>query len=123
MFCGQVQTGKFDKLSEKEANEKATLGCRCSDACAYRARETQKTEAKVYIQELFVDVSEGWVSVDDERIIKLMENAVDLIAENKIRSVSMNIPGVGTAKISMNSKDGIVIDRKKTDSESLTASR
>jgi hypothetical protein len=122
-FCGQIQQRDYEGLTEAEANERATQGCRCPDAVAYRAKEVQKREAKSNIRILFTEPGEGWETVNDERIISLMESAVDLIAENKLRSVTMNIPGVGTAKISVNAKDGIVTDRRKTDSETLTAGR
>lgn len=122
-YCGQAFVVAFEEIDEEIANERALNECRCPSACAYRARESQKEEAKQNIYELFVEPDERWSKVDDEKIIELMKTAVDLVAENKIRGINMNIPGIGSAKIFINSKDGIVVERKKTDSESATASR
>ena len=122
-FCGQVNAKPFFDISREEADMEATKNCRCNDACIFRERQRQKDEAKINIHEIFADSSERWNSVDDERIITLMEYAVDLVGDYKVRSLQLSIPGGGTAKICLNSKDGIVVERRKTDHETEISSR
>ena len=122
-FCGQIRTDITDADTQAEADEIASQHCRCPSAMAYKARIHQKDEAKSNIRELFVDTDERWNSINEESLLKLMDAVVDEIAEYRLKSVSFSIPGIGTATISVNAKDGIVVARKKTMSESIVADK
>lgn len=61
--------------------------------------------------------------MQDESLIQMMYTAVDNISEDKLDSVTLSIPGIGTARISANAKRGIVVERKKTFSKKITADK
>lgn len=57
----------------------------------------------------------------DDGVLEMMFEAVELIADGLLKSLTMVIPRVGTAKMSINSKNGIAIERKKTVSKKAVA--
>lgn len=81
-------------------------------AKTHRKKEQQKAEAKSKVREIFSDDAMG--NEPDDGVLEMMFEAVDLIADGLIKSLTMVIPRVGTAKMSINSKGGIAIERKKT---------
>ena len=61
--------------------------------------------------------------MENENIIRFLESAIDHVVEQDINSISLSIPGIGSAKISMNAKSGVVIERRKTVSGKITADK
>lgn len=124
VFCGQIATGNNEEFTCKEqADKEATMNCSCSDARELQKKEKQKKNAKANIRKLFRFENENFESVQDESLIQMMYTAVDNISEDKLDSVTLSIPGIGTARISANAKRGIVVERKKTFSKKITADK
>lgn len=121
-FCGQAVTVRVTCDSQAEADERAIGLCSCAESREYCKLSRLKDEAKLNIREVFGEDSEKWKAVDSD-VIELMETAVDMLADNKFRSITIAIPGAGTAKLAVNSKGGIEVERKKTSSEKLTAEK
>lgn len=123
-FCGQISAGTVEGAeTEAEADEIATMDCSCNGACAYRKKKEQKDRAKLNLRQLFVEKDERWNSMENENLIRFLESAIDHVAEHDINSISLSIPGIGSAKISMNSKNGVVVERRKTVSGKITADK
>lgn len=117
-YCGQAISGALGTDLE-EADAKATYNCDCAGAREHRKKEQQKAEAKSKVREIFSDDAMG--NEPDDGVLEMMFEAVDLIADGLIKSLTMVIPRVGTAKMSINSKGGIAIERKKTVSKKAVA--
>lgn len=123
-FCGQLSAGTVEGAeTEAEADEIATMDCSCNGACGYRKKKEQKERAKLNLRELFVKKNERWNSMENETLIRFLESAIDHVVENDINSISLSIPGIGSAKISMNAKAGVVIERRKTVTGKITADK
>lgn len=123
-FCGQLSAGTVEGAeTSEEADEVATMDCSCNGACGYRKKKEQKERAKLNLRELFVEKNERWNSMENENLIKFLETAIDHIVEHDIHSISLSIPGIGSAKISMNAKSGVVIERRKTVTGKITADK
>lgn len=122
-FCGQIRTDITSADTQDTADEIATKLCRCPSAMQYKAQMRQKAEAKSNVRELFVETDECWNSIVEESLIKIMDAVIDEISEYRLKSVTFSIPGIGKATISVNNKDEIVVARKTTMSESITASK
>ena len=122
-YCGQIRTDITEAETQAEADEKASQHCRCPSAMQYKAQMRQKAEAKSNVRELFVEPAECWNSIAEECLIKIMDAVIDEISEYRLKSVTFTIPGIGKATISINGKDEIVVARKTTMSESITASK
>lgn len=88
-------------------------------ARAHRKKDQQKAEAKSKVREIFSDDAMG--NEPDDGVLEMMFEAVELIADGLLKSLTMVIPRVGTAKMSINSKGGIAIERKKTVSKKAVA--
>lgn len=117
-YCGQAISGALGTDLE-EADAKATYNCDCAGAREHRKKEQQKAEAKSKVREIFSDDAMG--NEPDDGVLKMMFKTVDLIADGLLKSLTMVIPRVGTAKMSINSKGGIAIERKKTVSKKAVA--
>ena len=117
-YCGQAISGGL-ATDQEEADAKATYECDCAGARAHRKKEQQKAEAKSKVREIFSDGT--MCNEPDDGVLEMMFEAVDLIADGLLKSLTMVIPRVGTAKMSINSKGGIAIERKKTVSKKAVA--
>lgn len=123
-FCGQLSAGTIEGAdTAEEADEIATMDCSCYGACGYRKKKEQKERAKLNLRELFVEKNERWNSMENEKLIEFLESAIDHVVEQDVNSISLSIPGIGSAKISMNSKSGVVIERRKTVAGKITADK
>lgn len=121
-FCGQLSAGTVEGAdTAEEADEIATMDCSCYGACGYRKKKEQKERAKLNLRELFVEKNERWNSMENESLLQLLYSAIDHVVDNDIHTISLSIPGVGSAKISMNAKSGVVIERRKTVAGKITA--
>ena len=123
-FCGQISAGTVDGAeTQAEADETATEDCRCYEAQEYVRLKKQKVRAKSLVNQIFGNDSEGFESTAEKELITFLHKAVDLVADQRLKSISATIPNVGLAKIFMNSKDGIVVERRKTKSLKATADK
>lgn len=123
-FCGQISAGTVDGAStQAEADEIATEDCNCYDAKEYVRLKKQKVRAKTFVNEIFGTDSKEWEATAEKELITFLHKAVDLVADNRLKSVQATIPGVGSARISMNNKNGIVVERRKTKSLKATADK
>lgn len=121
IFCGQVSGKDFKGVScIEDADEAATMDCDCSDAKDYQRKVKQRITAKETIRKL---CSVNGCLATEETVIELLESAVDLISDDKFASLSMSIPDIGTVKLSVNTKNGIVVERKKTISKKVTVDK
>lgn len=120
-FCGQVSGKDFKGVScIEDADEAATMDCDCSDAKDYQRKVKQRITAKETIRKL---CSVNGCLATEETVIELLESAVDLIFDDKFASLSMSIPDIGTVKLSVNTKNVIVVERKKTISKKVTVDK
>lgn len=120
-FCGQVSGKEFKNVHNvDEADEAATMDCDCADAKDYQRKVKQRITAKETIRKL---CSVNGCLATEETVIELLESAVDLISDDKFASLSMSIPDIGTVKLSVNTKNGIVVERKKTISKKVTVDK
>ena len=123
-FCGQISAGTVDGAeTQAEADEIATEDCSCYDAKEYVRLKKQKTRAKILVNEIFGTDSKEWEATAEKELIAFLHKAVDLVADNRLKSVQATIPGAGSARISMNNKNGIVVERRKTKSLKATADK
>ncbi len=122
-FCGQMSLGTVEgAASEEEANIAVMMECKCAGAFDFRKKMKQKEEAKQNLRALFVDKNERWNSMENDGLLKFLDTAIDHVVENEISSISLGIPGIGSAKISSSSK-GVVIERRKTVAGKITAEK
>ena len=111
IYCGQAALGvKAD--SNTEANERATDECNCPEAKNQRKRKRQIAEAKRKIAEVFSSDELGNEPCCE--VIEMINSVVELVAEGVVKSMTMSVVNVGIAKIAVNSRGGIVVERKRT---------
>lgn len=104
-FCKQISAGTVDGAdTQKEADEIATEECHCYEAKEYQKIKKQKNLAKSFVNQLFGNETDIWKETAEDILIEFLHKAVDFVADEKIDSISVVIPNVGSAKISMNSK-------------------
>lgn len=102
-FCGQmVQIDSEEKLTEPQAEEKATMSCTCEQAVEYQ-KEKQRKEKRC---------SEG--------IVNILKAAVEEIYTGGLAKVTLNLRGGVKASISQNSKGEINVERTETKKQKLT---
>ncbi len=120
-FCGQVSGKEFENVHNvDEADEAATMDCDCADARDYQRKVKQRIISKETIRKL---CSVNGSLATEETVIEFLEKAVDLISDDKFASLSMSIPDIGTVRLSVNNKCGIVVERKKTISKKVTVDK
>lgn len=111
IYCGQASLG-INADSSAEANERATDECDCPEAKNQRKKKRQIAEAKRKIAEVFLD--DGLEYEPCSEVLEMMNSAVELMAEGVVKSMTMSVANVGIAKIAVNSKGGIVVERRRT---------
>ena len=114
-FCGQSnEINILSTSTEQERIDRATYGCICFEARQKRDRKAQIDNANENIDDLFGEYCDdrGYEQVDDN-FVAYLKQCVILIAEKHIRQISASVGRV-TAKISLNSKGKIVVERSET---------
>lgn len=102
-FCGQmVQIDSEEKLTEPQAEEKATMSCTCEQAVEYQKEKQRKEKAMQNVAALFG------------------EAAVEEIYTGGLAKVTLNLRGGVKASISQNSKGEINVERTETKKQKLT---
>ena len=112
-FCGQMGTanGKAG-LSETEINELITYHCGCEKAKEYAKQKEQIQKAKARISETFGPAA-GEKALD-ENIVENLVSFVDIIAEKKTQSVTVDMGRGLKARVSRTAKDSIKVERTET---------
>lgn len=118
-FCGQmVQLDTEEKLTQPQAEEKATMSCTCPEAVEYQKEKQRKEKAMKNVSVLF-----GEDAAPEKRagegIVNILRAAVEEIYTGGLAKVTLNLRGV-KASISQNSKGEINVERIETKKQKLT---
>lgn len=110
-FCGQMGTanGKAG-LSEAEVNELITCHCGCEKAKEYAKQKEQIQKAR--IAETFGPAA-GEKALD-ESIVENLVSFVDIIAQKKMQSVTVDMGRGLKARVSRVAKGSIKVERTET---------
>lgn len=120
-FCGQmVQLDTEEKLTQPQAEEKATMSCTCPEAVEYQKEKQRKEKAMKNVSVLF-----GEDAAPEKRagegIVNILRAAVEEIYTGGLAKVTLNLRGGGVkASISQNSKGEINVERTETKKQKLT---
>lgn len=117
-FCGQIRALEVDNTwKPAELDELATELCECVDASWYATQKRRKENAAKAVEEQF--------GAEGERckpeVLSLLEAAVNEVAEMRVNSVSIDIGNNVKAKIGMNNKGLIKVEKTKTQKETREA--
>lgn len=101
-FCGQmVQIDSEEKLTEPQAEEKATMSCTCEQAVEYQKEKQRKEKAMQNVAALF-----GEAAAPEKRcsegIVNILKAAVEEIYTGGLAKVTLNLRGGVKASISQN---------------------
>lgn len=119
-FCGQmVQLNGDCELTQPQAEEKATMTCRCAEAVEYQKEKNRKEKALKNVSTLF-----GEDATLEKRVSKgitdILRSSVEEIYSGGLAKVTLNLRGGVKASISQNSKGEINVERTETRKQKLT---
>lgn len=115
-FCGQIFCDVImpDDSTEAECLEKGTNRCHCGEALAWSNKKRQARKAKIELSLIAAEnTNENIRSVDDS-IVKFLEDAIDIISEDKIHQVKVGLCSGGTIEIKFTSSGKITVSRSTT---------
>ena len=119
-FCGQmVQLEADEKLTQPQAEEKATMSCTCPEAVEYRKEKQRKENALKNVSVLFGEDAAPEKRIG-EGIVNILRAAVEEIYSGGLAKVTLNLRGGVKASISQNSKGEINVERTETKKQKLT---
>lgn len=119
-FCGQmVQIEADGKLTQPQAEEKATMSCTCSEAVEYQKEKQRKEKALKNVSVLFGEDAAPEKRIS-EGIVNILRAAVEEIYSGGLAKVTMNLREGVKASISQNSKGEINVERTETKKQKLT---
>lgn len=125
-FCNQTMI-VADVDNQADADEYASRNCNCNEGRAYRNIEDMKEEAKENARSLFEidnDVpfpEDPSIITKNQKLIKLMDNIIDSIAEGAIKKSSIKIDERVSATIYLTKNGGIDTIRSYKDNQNLSA--
>ena len=94
-FCGQmVQIESEEKLTEPQAEEKATMSCTCEQAVEYQKEKQRKEKAIQNVAALFGEMAAAEKRCG-EGSVKLLNAAVEEIYTGGLAKVTLNLRGGG----------------------------
>lgn len=94
-FCGQlVQLDGDCELTEKQAEEEATMRCKCAEAAEYQKMRKRKEKALKNISLLFGEDA-GSEKQIDKNIVDILKTAAEEICNENIEKISLNMWGGG----------------------------
>lgn len=119
-FCGQmIQLDGDCELTQPQAEEKATMTCRCPEAVEYQKEKNRKEKALKNVSTLF-----GEDATPEKRTSKgitdILRSSVEEIYSGGLAKVTLNLRGGVKASISQNSKGEINVERTETRKQKLT---
>ena len=114
-FCRQTMIVE-DAADQQNANDYATMHCECQEGRRFRNIEDMKAAAKANAEALFkidddVPFPDDVLRAKNKKLLELMNNAIDVIAEGAIRKCTLRIDDRTTATILITAKDGIRIKK------------
>ncbi len=119
-FCGQmVQIEADEKLTQPQAEEKATMSCTCPEAVEYQKEKQRKEKALKNVSVLFGEDAAPEKRIG-EGIVNILRAAVEEIYSGGLAKVTLNLRGGVKASISQNSKGEINVERTETKKQKLT---
>lgn len=119
-FCGQmVQIEADGKLTQPQAEEKATMSCTCPEAVEYQKEKQRKEKALKNVSVLFGEDAAPEKRIG-EGIVNILRAAVEEIYSGGLAKVTLNLRGGVKASISQNSKGEINVERTETKKQKLT---
>lgn len=119
-FCGQmVQIETDEKLTEPQAEEKATMMCQCSEAVEYQKEKQRKEKALKNVSILFGEDAAQEKRIG-EGIVNILRAAVEEIYSGGLAKITLNLRGGVKGSISQNSKGEINVERSETKKQKLT---
>ena len=119
-FCGQmVQIETDGKLTQPQAEEKATMSCTCPEAVEYQKEKLRKEKALKNVSVLFGEDAAPEKRIG-EGIVSILQAAVEEIYSGGLAKVTLNLRGGVKASISQNSKGEINVERTETKKQKLT---
>ena len=111
-FCGQVVQMEDVDLTEEQAQEEATMRCKCIDAIRYRKEKNRRKKALENVKTLF--------GSEREAVLNLLNNAVESIGDDEMERITVNLYGGVKCTISQNSKGEINVERTVTKKQKLS---
>lgn len=107
-FCGQIAAIEVPgDWSNEKKNEYATEICKCAEADWYRLNKLKKEKGRKRVKSLF--------ERDQSDVVReFLQEAVELIADEDISSITVKIDDVTKADIKTGSKGGIRVERTDT---------
>ena len=106
-FCGQFVSVEVEApWTEEELKDAAAMACECQEANQYRIRKKRKERAHSKINELFQEDCWG--------LIGLLDAAVELILMDHLDKITLDTSDGIKAKVSVNSKGNIKVERSVT---------
>lgn len=119
-FCGQmVQLDTEEKLTQPQAEEKATMSCTCPEAVKYQKKKQRKEKAMKNVSVLFGEDAAPEKRAGED-IVDILRAAVEEIYTGGLAKVTLNLRGGVKASISQNSKGEINVERIETKKQKLT---
>lgn len=119
-FCGQmVQIETEEKLTQPQAEEKATMICTCDAAVEYQKERQRKDKAMKNVSVLFGEDAAPEKRAS-EGIVNILRAAVEEIYTGGLARVTLNLRGGVKASISQNAKGEINVERTETRKQKLT---
>lgn len=112
-FCGQISANEYpDKTTEKELSEYGTMDCKCYEAQLYQKRKAQAVKAKIELKAVCCAPDKNHnIAACDESILPVLENAIELMSEQKIYKISVGVSSGGVVDIKATSSGKISIQR------------
>lgn len=119
-FCGQmIQIGDDFGLTQPQAEEKATMMCKCSGAADYQKERLRKEKALKNVSALFGEDAAPEKRTN-EGIVNVLKASVEEIYSGGLAKVTLNLRGGIKAAVSQNSKGEINVERTETKKQKLT---
>lgn len=119
-FCGQmIQLNGDCELTQEQAEEKAVMACKCTEAAEYQKKKLRKEKALKNISMLFGEDAEPEKRIG-ENFINILRKAVEEINNGGMEKITLNLWGGIKAYLSRNSKGEINVERTETKKQKLS---
>lgn len=108
--CGQQRNISPPTPTQEDADYEAAADCECPGANT----ERQIRKGQERVKQLFGEDANklGFLQVAESEIIEHLYSTVERVANHQISSVTLNLSSYGKAKISMNTKNKIKVERQ-----------
>jgi len=114
-----VQLDTDENLTAAQAEEQATMMCKCDQAVEYQKEALRKEKALQNVNTLFGEDAPDGKRIG-EGIVKILQQAVEVIYNGSLAKITLNIRGGIKATVSQNSKGEINVERMETKKQKLT---